>query len=145
MIRLKRVKLRTDRSRHDGTGAGSGTGAVLEARRHRAGRAVRHAVHIPAVVLLVPKRPRRRLEDAAARQEKIRALMEEDDRAWRAERKKKLMGKYAGVESWEEVETMLGEDREKEAKGECAMRLSFAIARGCVVLRSGDGGRVVRC
>lgn len=60
-------------------------------------------------------------EDAnnAARQAKIKELMEEDDKAWKEERKKRMLGKYAGVESWEEVETMLGEDRKEEAKGTC--------------------------
>ena len=58
-------------------------------------------------------------EDAmnASRQAKIRALMDEDDKVWREERRKRLLGKYDNVESWEEVETLLDEDRKKEAKG----------------------------
>ena len=56
--------------------------------------------------------------DNAARQRKIQKIMEEDDKKWKEERKKRLLGKYADVESWEEVEKMLGEDRKKEVKGE---------------------------
>ena len=58
-------------------------------------------------------------EDAVAanRQARIRALMDEDDKIWKAERRKRLLGKYASVESWEEVERLMEEDRRKEAKG----------------------------
>jgi len=67
--------------------------------------------------------------DNAARQERIKQLMEEDDRAWREERKKKLLGKYAGVESWEEVERMIGEDRKKEVK-ELELKVDIAKQAG---------------
>ena len=45
-------------------------------------------------------------EDAvnADRQYRIRQLMDEDDKVWKAERRKRILGKYASVESWEEVE-----------------------------------------
>ncbi len=58
-------------------------------------------------------------EDAAAanRQAQIRVLMEEDDKIWKTERRKRMMGKYANVESWEEVERLMDEDRRKEARG----------------------------
>mmetsp|Transcript_32183 Transcript_32183/g.68104 ORF Transcript_32183/g.68104 Transcript_32183/m.68104 type:complete len:1250 (-) Transcript_32183:85-3834(-) len=70
-------------------------------------------------------------EDAnnAARQARIKQLMEEDDKAWKEERKKKLLGKYADVESWEDVEKMLGEDRKKEAK-ELEMKVNIAKQAG---------------
>ena len=57
-------------------------------------------------------------EDAANAncQDRIRQLMEEDDKVWRSERLKQLLGRYANVESWEEVETLLDEDRTKEAQ-----------------------------
>lgn len=67
--------------------------------------------------------------DNAARQAKIKQLMEEDDRQWKEERKQRLLGKYAGVESWEEVEKMLGDDREKEAK-ETEMKVTIAQQAG---------------
>ena len=58
-------------------------------------------------------------EDAANadRQDRIRRLMEEDDLAWKAERRRRVLGKYADVGSWEEVEKLLDEDRTKETKG----------------------------
>jgi hypothetical protein len=55
----------------------------------------------------------------ADRQNKIRMLMEEDDRAWKEERRRRLLGKYADVGSWEEVERLLDEDRTREARGTC--------------------------
>ena len=57
-------------------------------------------------------------EDAvnADRQDRIRQLMDEDDKAWKAERRKRILGKYASVESWEEVEKLLDEDRTKEVR-----------------------------
>ena len=63
-------------------------------------------------------------EDAAAanRQAQIRMLMEEDDKIWKAERRKRMMGKYANVESWEEVERLMDEDRRKEALGMWVIR-----------------------
>ena len=51
------------------------------------------------------------------RQQKIQALMDEDDKIWKEERRKKMMGKYADVDSWEEVEKMLLKDRKKEVRG----------------------------
>jgi len=51
------------------------------------------------------------------RQQKIQALMDEDDKIWKEERRKKMMGKYAEVDSWEEVEKMLLKDRKKEVQG----------------------------
>ena len=61
-------------------------------------------------------------EDAtnAARQAKIREMMEEDDKMWKEERKKRLMGKYAG-KTLEEVEKMFDEDRKKSEHGTCDM------------------------
>ena len=58
-------------------------------------------------------------EDSASsqRQKRIQELMKEDDKVWKEQRRKKLLGKYAEVDSWEEVEKMLGEDRKKEVKG----------------------------
>mmetsp|Transcript_8670 Transcript_8670/g.19467 ORF Transcript_8670/g.19467 Transcript_8670/m.19467 type:complete len:1240 (+) Transcript_8670:342-4061(+) len=67
--------------------------------------------------------------DNAARQARIKELMEDDDRVWKEERKKRLLGKYAGVESWEEVEKMLGEDRKKEVK-EMEMKVTIAQQAG---------------
>jgi transcription-repair coupling factor (superfamily II helicase) len=57
-------------------------------------------------------------EDAitANRQSRIRQLMDEDDKVWKAERRKRLLGKYATVESWEEVEKLLEDDRTKEVQ-----------------------------
>jgi transcription-repair coupling factor (superfamily II helicase) len=57
-------------------------------------------------------------EDAvnADRQDRIRQLMDEDDKVWKAERRKRILGKYASVESWEEVEKLLDEDRTKEVR-----------------------------
>ena len=51
------------------------------------------------------------------RQQKIQALMDEDDKIWKEERRKKMMGKYANVDSWEEVEKMLLKDRKREVQG----------------------------
>jgi len=51
------------------------------------------------------------------RQQKIQALMDEDDKIWKEERRKKMMGKYAEVDSWEEVEKMLLKDRKREVQG----------------------------
>jgi len=51
------------------------------------------------------------------RQQKIQALMDEDDKIWKEERRKKMMGKYADVDSWEEVEKMLLKDRKREVQG----------------------------
>ena len=51
------------------------------------------------------------------RQQKIQKLMDEDDKIWKEERRKKMMGKYAEVDSWEEVEKMLMKDRKKEVQG----------------------------
>eukprot|EP00578_Thalassiosira_sp_NH16_P025194 CAMPEP_0181088902 /NCGR_PEP_ID=MMETSP1071-20121207/7024_1 /TAXON_ID=35127 /ORGANISM="Thalassiosira sp., Strain NH16" /LENGTH=1213 /DNA_ID=CAMNT_0023170829 /DNA_START=225 /DNA_END=3863 /DNA_ORIENTATION=- len=67
--------------------------------------------------------------DNAERQAKIKQIMEEDDKQWMEERKKRLMGKYAGVESWEEVEKMLGEDKKKEVK-EMTMKVNLAKEAG---------------
>ena len=52
----------------------------------------------------------------ADRQDRIRQLMDEDDEVWKAERRKRILGKYASVESWEEVEKLLDEDRTKEVQ-----------------------------
>ena len=52
----------------------------------------------------------------ANRQDRIRQLMDEDDKVWKAERRKRILGKYASVESWEEVEKLLDEDRTKEVQ-----------------------------
>ncbi|KAL3809755.1 hypothetical protein ACHAXA_011428 [Cyclostephanos tholiformis] len=70
-------------------------------------------------------------EDAANadRQDRIRRLMEEDDRAWKAERRRRLLGKYADVGSWEEVERLLEEDRKREAK-ETEMKVDLAQRAG---------------
>ena len=58
-------------------------------------------------------------EDTAnlKRQEKIQQLMDEDDKVWKAERRKRQLGKYANVKDWKEVEKMLDDDRKKEVKG----------------------------
>lgn len=66
-------------------------------------------------------------EDTAnsQRQAKIQQLMKEDDKVWKEQRRKKLLGKYAEVDSWEEVEKMLGEDRKKEVKG--TLGISFLL------------------
>lgn len=71
-------------------------------------------------------------EDTAnsQRQAKIQQLMKEDDKVWKEQRRKKLLGKYAEVDSWEEVEKMLGEDRKKEVKG--TLGISFLLF--CFVL-----------
>ena len=53
----------------------------------------------------------------AKRQAKIQQLMDEDDKVWKAERRKRLLGKYANVTDWKEVEKMLDDDRKKEVKG----------------------------
>lgn len=62
-------------------------------------------------------------EDAmtANRQAQIRALLDEDDKVWKEERRKRMLGKYATVESWEEVERLMEEDRRKEAQGMCCV------------------------
>ena len=74
-------------------------------------------------------------EDAANadRQDRIRRLMEEDDLAWKAERRRRVLGKYADVGSWEEVEKLLDEDRTKETKGAW---FSFSSLFRCVVPRA---------
>ena len=70
-------------------------------------------------------------EDAsnAARQAKIQQLMAEDDAKWMEERRKRLLGKYATVESWEEVEELQKEDRDREMK-EMNMKVSLAKEAG---------------
>ena len=68
-------------------------------------------------------------ENNAARQAKIQQLMAEDDAKWQEERRKRLLGKYADVESWEEVEKLQKEDREKEMK-EINMKVSLAKSAG---------------
>ena len=74
-------------------------------------------------------------EDAVAanRQARIRALMDEDDKIWKAERRKRLLGKYASVESWEEVERLMEEDRRKEAKGMFVYVCLFVCLFVCLV------------
>ena len=62
------------------------------------------------------------------RQQKIQQLMDEDDKIWKEQRRKKMMGKYANVESWEEVEKMLEKDRKREVKG------TFLYVFECIVL-----------
>jgi uncharacterized coiled-coil protein SlyX len=51
------------------------------------------------------------------RQEEIDLLLENDDAVWREERKKRMMGKFAGLERGE-VEEILREEMEKEVAGE---------------------------
>eukprot|EP00986_Skeletonema_menzelii_P002138 scaffold593_cov147-Skeletonema_menzelii.AAC.9 len=68
-------------------------------------------------------------ESNAARQAKIQQLMAEDDAKWQEERRKRLLGKYATVESWEEVEKLQKEDREKEMK-EIDMKVNLAKEAG---------------
>eukprot|EP00985_Skeletonema_marinoi_P013911 scaffold7006_cov174-Skeletonema_marinoi.AAC.1 len=68
-------------------------------------------------------------ESNVARQAKIQELMAEDDAKWQEERRKRLLGKYAAVESWEEVEKLQKEDREKEMK-EINMKVNLAKEAG---------------
>ena len=56
-------------------------------------------------------------EQNLKRQQKIQQLMDEDDKIWKEQRRKKMMGKYADVDSWEEVEEMLEKDRKREVQG----------------------------
>ena len=63
------------------------------------------------------------------RQQKIQQLMDEDDKIWKEERRKKMMGKYADVDSWEEVEKMLLKDRKREVQGTF---LLLCVAFDCV-------------
>lgn len=65
------------------------------------------------------------------RQQKIQALMDEDDKIWKEERRKKMMGKYANVNSWEEVEKMLEKDRKREVQG------TFLLCIVCMLCFSG--------
>lgn len=62
-----------------------------------------------------------REEDMAnrKRQEQIQKLMEEDDRKWREERKKRMMGKYGEVKSVEELVGLMDEERRERQRGEC--------------------------
>lgn len=80
-------------------------------------------------------------ESNAARQAKIQQLMAEDDAKWQEERRKRLLGKYATVESWEEVEKLQKEDREKEMK-EIDMKVNLAKEAGVTLtmLEPTDGG-----
>jgi transcription-repair coupling factor len=68
-------------------------------------------------------------ESNAARQAKIQQLMAEDDAKWQEERRKRLLGKYANVESWEEVEKLQKEDREKELQ-EINLKVTLAKEAG---------------
>jgi len=70
------------------------------------------------------------------RQQKIQALMDEDDKIWKEERRKKMMGKYADVDSWEEVEKMLLKDRKREVQGTFLLLYCVALCivfSGCIV------------
>jgi len=69
-------------------------------------------------------------EDAknAARQAKIHEMMEEDDKRWKEERRKRLMGKYAG-KTLEEVEEMIDEDR-KKSEHELELKVNLAKQAG---------------
>ena len=86
-------------------------------------------------------------ESNAARQAKIQKLMAEDDAKWQEERRKRLLGKYAEVESWEEVEQLQREDREKELK-EMNLKVTLAKEAGVTLtmleptdgVASGGGG-----
>jgi hypothetical protein len=63
------------------------------------------------------------------RQEEIDLLLENDDAVWREERKKRMMGKFAGLERGE-VEEILREEMEKEVAGELICCSMFVCA-GC--------------
>ena len=77
-------------------------------------------------------------EDTAnlKRQEKIQQLMDEDDKVWKAERRKRQLGKYANVKDWKEVEKMLDDDRNKEVKGKylCCIRSVCVIQYICGII-----------
>ena len=80
-------------------------------------------------------------ESNAARQAKIQQLMAEDDAKWQEERRKRLLGKYAAVESWEEVEKLQKEDRDKDLK-EINTKVALAKEAGVTLtmLEPTEGG-----
>ena len=69
------------------------------------------------------------------RQEEINKMLEEDDEVWREERKKRMLGKFAGMESGE-VKRALIEEMEKEQKGEYFLFMMMGIEKRLQVLTS---------
>ena len=62
------------------------------------------------------------------RQEEIDRMLEQDDEVWKEERKKRMLGKYAGMERGE-IERVVREELEKE-KAETEMKVNLAKAAG---------------
>lgn len=61
------------------------------------------------------------------RQEEIDRMLEQDDEVWKEERKKRMLGKYAGMERGE-IERVVREELEKEKAGECYCLLLLLIS-----------------
>lgn len=61
------------------------------------------------------------------RQEEIDRMLEQDDEVWKEERKKRILGKYAGMERGE-IERVVREELEKEKAGECYCLLLLLIS-----------------
>jgi len=55
--------------------------------------------------------------DRARRQEEINKMLREDDQVWREERKRRMLGRFAGM-GLDEVEKLIKEERQRELVGE---------------------------
>ena len=55
--------------------------------------------------------------DRARRQEEINKMLSDDDEVWREERKKRMLGRFAGM-GLDEVEKLVKEERQRELVGE---------------------------
>lgn len=55
--------------------------------------------------------------DRARRQEEINKMLREDDEVWREERRRRMLGRFAGM-GLDEVEKLMMEERERELVGE---------------------------
>jgi len=56
-------------------------------------------------------------KEAYERQRTIKKLLDEDDKVWKEERRRKIMGKYADAKSDEEVQTIKDDEDKKIEKG----------------------------
>jgi hypothetical protein len=75
-------------------------------------------------------------EDAEMRQrqDKINEILEEEDKVWREERRRKQMGKFADVETQEDWERLRNEEKQTLDKGKlfrlCIVHEMFQIIKG---------------
>mmetsp|Transcript_4906 Transcript_4906/g.5661 ORF Transcript_4906/g.5661 Transcript_4906/m.5661 type:complete len:178 (+) Transcript_4906:3-536(+) len=56
-------------------------------------------------------------EEAVERQKTVRRLLEEDERQWKEERRRKVLGKYADAKSKEDIQKLNEEEQRKIDKG----------------------------